>query len=102
MEATIRRQRKEFGIMKGMGYTSRELMVQLAMRIMPAALIAVILGTVIGVAATGLLTSYIGRIGVNMPLVILADILILAYCFGCAYLGARKIKKISVHELMTE
>ena len=102
MEATIRRQRKEFGIMKGMGYTSRELMVQLAMRIMPAALIAVILGTVIGVAATGLLTSYIGRIGVNMPLVILADILILAYCFGCAYLGARKIKKISVYELMTE
>ena len=102
MESTIRRQRREFGIMKGMGYTSRELMVQLAMRIMPAALTAVVCGTVLGVLATGLLTAYIGKVAVQVPLIILLDIALLAFCFGCAYFGARKIKRISVYELMTE
>lgn len=102
MESTIRRQRKEFGIMKGMGYTSKELMVQLAMRIMPAALIAVISGTVIGVLSINLLVAYYGRITVNLPLVLLLDAALLVFCFGCAYFGARKVKKISVYELMTE
>ena len=102
MESTIRRQRKEFGIMKGMGYTSKELMVQLAMRIMPAALIAVISGTIVGVLSVNLLVSYVGRITVNLPLVLLLDAALLVFCFGCAYFGARKVKKISVYELMTE
>ena len=102
MESTIRRQRKELGIMKGMGYTSRELMVQLAMRIMPAALIAVVCGTVIGVLSVNLLIAYFGKIIVSLPIVIVLDISILAFCFLCAYGGARKIKQISVYELMTE
>ena len=102
MEATIRRQRKELGVMKSMGYTSRELMLQLAMRIMPAAVVAVTVGTVIGVSATRLLTAYVGRVPVRMPLVLVLDAAFLAFCFVCGYLGARKIKKISVYELMTE
>lgn len=102
MESTIRRQRKELGIMKGIGYTSRELMMQLALRMMPTAWTAVLLGTVLGVSATNLLTNYIGKVQVNLLLVIVLDLLMIAYCFGCAYLGARKIRKISVYELMTE
>ena len=102
MESTIRRQRKEFGIMKGMGYTSKELMFQLAFRIMPAALFSIVFGTVIGVSIVNIMTSYIGKISINMPAVIVMDIVFLIFCFGCAYFGARKIKKISVYELMTE
>lgn len=102
MESSIRKQRKEFGIMKGMGYTSRELMLQLAVRIMPAALFSVIIGTVISVAATNRLTSFIGRVEIDMSAVLILDILLLMFCFVCAYFGARKIKKISVYELMTE
>ena len=102
MEASVRRQRKEFGIMKGMGYTSKELMFQLAFRIMPAAFFSVAAGTVIGVSAIKVLTSYIGKIDVNISAVVILDIVFLLFCFGCAYIGARKIKKISVCELMTE
>lgn len=102
MESSVRRQRKELGIMKGMGYTSKELMFQLAFRIMPAALFSVIIGTLIGIAAVNLITGYIGYIAINIPAVIVLDILLLLFCFGCAYIGARKIKKISVYELMTE
>ena len=59
-------------------------------------------GTVIGVSATRLLTAYVGRVPVKMPLVLVLDAAFLAFCFVCGYLGARKIKKISVYELMTE
>ena len=102
MESEIKRQRKDLGIMKSMGYTSRELMLQLAFRIMPAAVLAVVIGTVLGVTATKLLVNFIGAVPINIPAVIAVDILILLFCFGCAYLGARRIKKISVYELMTE
>ena len=59
-------------------------------------------GTVIGVSIVNIMTSYIGKISINMPAVIVMDIVFLIFCFGCAYFGARKIKKISVYELMTE
>ena len=103
MESEIRRQRRELGIMKSMGYTSKELMLQLAFRIMPAALIAVAIGTVMGITVTKVfVTTLIGRVPVSIPAVLAVDVLILGFCFGCAYLSARKIKKISVCELMTE
>ena len=102
MESSVRKQRRELGIMKGMGYTSKELMLQLASRIMPAAVFAVIAGTGCGFAVIQVITSYFGRIGINVPAVILLDVLLLVFCFGCAYIGARKIKQISVYELMTE
>ena len=102
MESAIRRDRREFGIMKGLGYTSRELMFQLACRIVPSAVFSVFIGTVIGVTMTDLLTSIIGVVKVNIPQVIVLDIVMLIFCFVCAYVGARKIKTISVYELMTE
>lgn len=102
MESCIRKQRREFGIMKGMGYTSRELMLQLAFRIMPAALFSVITGSLISAAAVKLLTGYIGRINVHLIGIVSLDAVLLLFCFVCAYFGARKIKKISVCELMAE
>ena len=102
MESNVRRQRKEFGIMKSMGYTSRELMFQLAARIMPAAIFSVAAGTVAAVMIIKYFTGYIGKISINIPAVIILDVILLLFCFGCAYVGARKIKKISVCELMSE
>lgn len=102
MESAIRRGRREFGILKGMGYTSRELMFRLAFRIAPSAAISVIIGTAVGILITEPLTSFIGYVRVDMPKVILLDIIMLIFCFACAFIGARKIKTISVYELMTE
>lgn len=103
MEQAVRRQRKELGIMLGLGYTTKELMVQLAIRIMPAVIVAVILGAV-GAAAVlhAVMDVMFGTTIINIPLMIVTIIIMILFCFGCAYTGAGRIKKISVTELMTE
>ena len=103
MEQAVRRQRKELGIMLGLGYTTKELMVQLAMRIMPAVIVAIILGTV-GAAAVfhAVMDAMVGTTPINIPMIIVTIIIMILFCFGCAYVGAGRIKKISVTELMTE
>ena len=103
MEQVVRRQRKELGIMLGLGYTTKELMVQLAMRIMPAVVVAMILGTV-GAAAVfhAVMDAMVGTTPINIPMIIIAMVIMILFCFGCAYVGAGRIKKISVTELMTE
>ena len=103
MEQTVRRQRKDLGIMMGLGYTTKELMVQLAMRIMPAVLFAVILGTVAAVALFGaFMEILVGAAVLNIPMLIAAVLIMTLFCFASAYIGAGRIKKISVTELMTE
>lgn len=103
MEQTVRRQRRELGIMLSMGYTSKELMFQLAMRIMPAVITAVILGSAASVFLfTELMKVLFGEFNVNIPTVVISGIVMTLFCFGCAYFGAGRIKKISVTELMTE
>ena len=103
MEQVVRRQRKELGIMLGLGYTTKELMVQLAMRIMPAVIAAIILGTV-GAAAVfhAVMDVMVGTTPINIPMMTVTIIIMILFCFGCAYVGAGRIKKISVTELMTE
>lgn len=103
MEQAVRRQRKELGIMLGLGYTTKELMVQLAMRIMPAVIVAIILGTV-GAAAVfhAVMDAIVGTTPINILMMIVTIIIMILFCFGCAYVGAGRIKKISVTELMTE
>ena len=77
-------------------------MLQLAFRIMPAAVIAVAVGTTMAVTVVKLFASVVGVIETNMAAVFFMDAVLLLFCFICAYAGARKIKKISVYELMTE
>ncbi|MBO6300226.1 MAG: ABC transporter permease [Lachnospiraceae bacterium] len=102
MASTIRRHYKELGIMKGLGYTSRELKFQLAFRIVPIAALAVILGTFASILLMEVVNAYICRIIVSALSVLMMDIAILLYCFICAYISARRIKKISVYELISE
>ena len=103
MEQTVRRQRKELGIMLGLGYTTKELMLQLAMRIMPAVAAAVILGTIGATVVFRAGMVYVfGTVPISILLMIAADAALILFCFGCAYLGAGRIRKISVTELMTE
>lgn len=47
--SAVKRQRREFGIMKSMGYTSRELMIQLTLRILPVTIIASCIAAVLSV-----------------------------------------------------
>jgi len=102
MASTIRRQYKELGIMKGLGYTSRELKFQLAFRIVPVAVLAVILGTVLSILLIGVVNAFVCKVIVSASSIILMDTAVLLYCFICAYISARRIKKISVYELISE
>ena len=102
MASTIRKQYRELGVMKGLGYTSRELKFQMAFRIFPPTLFAVIVGSIISVLLLGVFESFVARITVSLAGLLITDLIILLFCFASAYIAARKIRKISVYELMTE
>lgn len=100
----VRRQRHALGIMKGLGYSSKDLMLQLALKYMPVILggtaIATICGLWINDLFWGLLFAAFAK--VNISTVVITDIFMLIFCFAVAYLSAGRIRKISVTELMTE
>ncbi|MCR4641584.1 MAG: ABC transporter permease [Lachnospiraceae bacterium] len=100
----VRRQRHALGIMKGLGYSSKDLMLQLALKYMPVILAGTAIATICGLWINdlfwGLLFAAFAK--VNISTVVVTDILLLIFCFAVAYLSAGRIRKISVTELMTE
>ncbi|MBR1750397.1 MAG: ABC transporter permease [Ruminococcus sp.] len=102
--SNVKRQRRKLGIMKGMGYTSKDLMKQIAMKTMPVTVVSVIIASF---AAKYVYSAFwlmaFGVVGeLNIPLTIIADIVLVAFCYAVTYISAGKIKAISVTELMTE
>ena len=100
----VRRKRKELGIMKAMGYTSKDLMQQIAFRIMPIACVAVLLASALSVYlmnAFGLVLFGV-VLDVNYWIMVPIDICLLLFCYLVTYISAGKIKEISVTELMAE
>ena len=100
----VRRQRHSLGIMKGLGYSSKDLMTQIALKLMPVILAGVLLATVAAVYLNrvfwGLAFATIAV--TNVPLILITDVLLIIFCYVVAFLSAGRIKKISVTELMTE
>jgi sulfur carrier protein ThiS len=100
----VKKKRKDLGIMKGLGYSSGDLMTQLAWSIMPT----VIAGTLAASITGNLELAFFGDMAFGIDLsagIILtaaADILLILFCYLIIRLGAGKIKKISVNELITE
>ena len=102
--SNVRRQRKDLGIMKSLGYSSKDLMTQLALQVLPATIVSSVIGSVLSVIVEKLFwfvlfgvdkaTDYAG--------VIITSVLMVIFCYAVTYLAAGKIKKISVNELMTE
>lgn len=102
MTSNVKKMRHELGIYKGLGYTSRELMLQLSLRIVPTLMIGVGLGTALGVAGINLTYNILGKLEYRPLAILLVDLLIILFAFVSAYLGAGKIRKISVCELVSE
>lgn len=100
----IKKKRKDMGIMKGLGYSSKDLMTQLSWSIMPTLIIGTVTASVLG----NLELYFFGNLtfGVDLSpgilLTVAADAALLIFCYLIIRLGARKIKKISVNELITE
>lgn len=102
--SNVKRQRRHLGIMKGMGYTSKDLMKQIAIKTMPVTIVSVIIASF---AAKYIYSAFwlmaFGSVGeLNIPMTIIADVILVVFCYAVTYLSAGKIKAISVTELMTE
>ena len=102
--SNIRRQRQALGIMKSMGYSSKDLMIQMSVKFMPITVTAAIFASILAIFLTKAFWLY--GLGIDMGysifLIIVVDILLIIYCFFITYISSRRIKKISVTELMTE
>ena len=102
MTSNVKKMRHELGIYKGLGYTSRELMLQVSLRIVPTLMIGVCIGTVLGIAGIHMTYSILGKLEYRPLRFALVDLGIVLFAFASAYLGAGKIRKISVCELVAE
>lgn len=97
------------GIMKSLGYTSRQLIFQTAASFMPIIIISTIVGLIIGsFAINPLMTIFLGGLGImksnfEIPFlfVTIAGITIVLFAFAYACLLSLKIKKIAPYELIS-
>lgn len=110
IKTIIVKRKKEFGILKAIGYTTLQLMNQIAWSFVPIVVIGVILGGVLGCLYTNkmlaLLLSSVGirsvHFVVNYPVVIIFCVSIIVLAYIVSMLVARKIKKISAYGLIAE
>jgi putative ABC transport system permease protein len=106
----IMRRKKELGIQKAIGFTTFQLMNQMALSFVPVAIV----GTAIGSFATtltlndsvGLLLRSMGIMKVDyiipMPIIVTAPVLICVLTYAVSMLVSMRIKKISAYALITE
>ncbi len=102
--SAVKRQRKELGIMKSMGYTSRDLMIQLTLRILPVTIISSCIAAVLSVRVQRAfwMAAFGVQIPESLPLMIGTAAALVLYCMIVTYVSAGSIRKISVTELMAE
>lgn len=102
--SAVRRQRMSLGIMKGLGYSSKDLMTQMALKMMPVVIVSLIAASFGAVWFDRLFWfNVIGLIArTNITVIIITDIFLAVFCYVVTYISAGRIKKISVNELMTE
>ena len=102
--SAVKRQRRELGIMKSMGYTSRDLMIQLTLRILPVTIISSCIAAVLSVWVQRAfwMAAFGVQIPESLPLMIGTAASLVLFCLIVTYVSAGGIRKISVTELMTE
>ena len=104
------RKEKEFGIKKAVGFTSRQLRLQLAMSLFPVALIAAGIGAVLGFFLVNPLISVVlGGFGVASAdfliypfMILLTIVLVVLLVFGMTYLMSGRMKRVSAYDLIQE
>ncbi len=110
VRSTIVRERRRFGILKALGYTSGQLMRQIAAALMPATAASAVLGALVaGMAARPVTDALFATVGVmrsqfdHPALLPIAAALALTAVQGALALGfAAPIRTISPYQLITE
>ncbi len=100
----VRRQRQDLGIMKALGYSSKDLMKQLALKYLPVIILGTAIATVCAIEFNKLFwaSAFATIAETSVPVIIITDVLMIAFCYFMTYLSAGRVRKISVTELMTE
>ena len=101
---------KEFGIKKAVGFTSRQLKIQLSLSLLPVTLAASVIGSLLGfVLVNPLMTAILSGFGMHkidflvFPVLILLTILLIGVLvFTMTYVMAGSIKRVSAYELISE
>ncbi|MGP4066404.1 ABC transporter permease [Oceanobacillus sp. M65] len=104
------KRKKEFGVMKALGYSTIQLMHQIAISFLPVIIAAVTIGGVLGYYFTNpMLSLLLSSAGVkrldfyiHLPLTVMICLGILILAYIVSMIVALKIKKISAYELITE
>lgn len=110
IKTMILKRKKEFGILKAIGYTTLQLMHQIALSFVPVVIAGVIVGGLLGsLLSNSLLTLLLSSAGiknvqfiVNIPLVMLLCLGIMVLAYAVSLLVSRRIKHISAYGLITE
>ena len=100
----VRRQRQDLGIMKAIGYSSKDLMKQLAIKYLPVIIFGTVVATVCAIKFNQAFWAgaFATIAETSIPVIIITDVLIVLFCYIVTYISAGKVRKISVTELMTE
>ena len=101
---SVNRQRHNLGIMKGLGYSSKDLRKQIALRNMPITIISMVIASVLAAWGNKMFwrVLFASAVETNVWVIVVMDIALILFSYFVTYIGASKIKKISVTELMTE
>ena len=101
---------KEFGIKKAVGFTSKQLKLQLSLSLLPVTLLASVIGSILGfVLVNPLLEAILSGFGMEkvdfliLPALILLTIAVIGVLvFLMTYVMSGSIKRVSAYELISE
>jgi putative ABC transport system permease protein len=110
IKTTILRKKRELGIQKAIGFTTFQLMNQIALNLTPVILSGVIIGALAGYFGFNpifvLLTSSIGIAKVELPVpldwTVMVCVALVLLAYGVSMLIAWRIRKISAYSLISE
>ncbi len=108
VRTTLNNKKRDYGILKSLGFTTRQLILQTAMSFMPAVILSTVIGIVVNCFTINpLMSLFLSELGIvkctfGIPIVfsVLAGIGLIFLSFAIACLLSLKIKKISPHNLL--
>ncbi len=110
IKTMILKRKREFGILKATGYTTLQLMTQIALSFVPIVIAGVIMGGVLGCLYTNsMLTLLLSGAGIHnvqfivkIPLIVMLCIGLVVLAYLVSMLISRRIKWITAYGLITE
>ena len=104
----LNNKKRDYGILKSLGFTTGQLILQTALSFMPAIIISTVIGVIIScLTINPLLSLFFSSLGIvkctfNIPIVFVtgAGFLLILFSFGIACLLSLKVKKISPRSLL--